>query len=170
MEQPTYDPEIPTERPADDERGSALVLALLVTLVVSLLALGLIAHSLMVSRVSGAERWSVKAFYAADSGLNVAQSRARVQELAAFNFALRDLRTTTGSAVSTLDVAVEDLQPIGAPRLVIGSEANAGQGVDTTLVIQSYRTRSTAVHPLTASERAVAVIFGLGPMPAAIPN
>jgi hypothetical protein len=160
----------PTETTADDERGSALVLALLVTLVVSVLALGLIAHSMMVTRVSGAERWSVKAFYAADSGLNVSQTRARVQELAAFNFALRDLRTTAGATVSPVNVAVEALQPIGAPRLVIGSEANAGQGSGTTLVIQSYRTRSVAVHPLTNSERAVAVIFGLGPMPAAIPN
>ena len=158
------------ETTADDERGSALVLALLVTLVVSVLALGLIAHSMMVTRVSGAERWAVKAFYAADSGLNIAQTRAKVQELEAFDFDLRDLRTTAGATVGPVNVAVEALQPIGAPRLVIGSEANAGQGVDTTLVIQSYRTRSTAVHPLTNSERAVAVIFGLGPMPAAIPN
>jgi hypothetical protein len=158
------------ETTADDERGSALVLALLVTLVVSVLALGLIAHSMMVTRVAGAERWSVKTFYAADSGLNVAQTRAKVQELAAFDFDLRDLRTTAGATVGPVNVAVEALTPIGAPRLVIGSEANAGQGVDTTLIIQSYRTRSVAVHPLTNSERAVAVIFGLGPMPAAIPD
>jgi hypothetical protein len=139
-------------------------------LVVSLLALGLIAQATMVIRISGAERWAVKAFYAADSGLSVAQTRARVQELAQFNFALRDRRTTSGDSVGPVNVAVDALQPIGAPRMVIGSEANAGQGSDTTLVVQSYRTRSTARHPLTNSERAVEVIFGLGPMPAAIPD
>ena len=36
------------------------------------------------SQISGAERWAVKTFYAADSGINLAQSRARVQALEAF--------------------------------------------------------------------------------------
>lgn len=169
--QPTiWQPDRLSKQSASDQRGSALVLALLVTLVVSFLALGLIANATMVLQISGAERWAVEAFYAADSGLNVAQTRARVQELAQFNFELSDRRTTTGAAVGPVNVAVDALQPIGAPRMVIGSEANAGQGSDITLIIQSYRTRSTAVHPQTNSERAVEVIFGLGPMPAAIPD
>jgi len=170
MQPIVWQPDRLSRQPASGQRGSALVLSLMVMLVGSLLALGLIAHATMVIRISGAERWAVKAFYAADSGLNVAQTRARVQELAQFNFELSDRRTTTGAAVGPVNVEVDALQPIGAPRMVIGSEANAGQGSDTTLIIQSYRTRSTAVHPLTNSERAVEVIFGLGPMPAAIPE
>lgn len=155
---------------AAGQHGAAILMAMLVLLIVSLLALALIGQSMLVSKIAGAERWVVKAFYAADSGLNVAQTRARIQELDGFNFSLSDRRSTTGNPVSTVDVTVDPLQPIGAPRMVIGSSANAGQGSDTTLVIQSYRTRSTATHQLSNSERAVEVIFGLGPMPAAIPE
>ncbi len=158
------------QQPADSQRGTALILAVMVLLVVSVLALGLVGQSMMVAGLSGAERWMVKAFYAADSGLNVAQTRARIQELDGFNFSLSDRRSTTGDSVSPVNVEVDPLQPIGAPRMVIGSSANAGQGSDTTLIIQSYRTRSTAAHQLSNSERVVEVIFGLGPMPAAIPD
>jgi len=163
-------PDHAIQQPAESQRGAALMIAMMVLLVVSLLALGLIGQSMLAAQLSGAERWMVKAFYAADSGLNVAQTRARIQELDGFNFALSDRRSTTGSPVSSVDVSVDPLQPIGAPRMVIGSSANAGQGSDTTLVIQSYRTRSTSTHQLSNSQRVVEVIFGLGPMPAAIPE
>jgi hypothetical protein len=163
-------PDHAPRRSDDSQRGAALMIAMMVLLVVSLLALGLVGQSMLVAKLSGAERWMVKAFYAADSGLNVAQTRARIQQLDGFNFSLSDRRSTTGDAIAAVDVAVDPLQPIGAPRMVIGSSANAGQGSDTTLVIQSYRTRSTAAHQLSNSERAVEVIFGLGPMPAAIPD
>jgi hypothetical protein len=155
---------------ADSQRGVAMIISIMVMLVVSLLAMGLIGQSMLGAKLSGTERWMVKTFYAADSGLNVAQTRARIQELDGVGFSLSDLRTTTGPAVSSIDVVVDPLLPIGAPRMVIGSSANGGQGSDTTLIIQSYRTRSTAAHQLSNSERAVEVIFGLGPMPATIPE
>ena len=152
------------------DRGSALILALLVTLVLAVMALGMLAHAFAVTSIAGNERWSVKAFFAADSGLNLAQTRARIQHLAAFQFNLADRRAITAAPVSQLRVQVQELSQVGAPRLVIGSEANAGQGTDNTLVVQSYRTTSTATHQLTGSERAVTGIFGLGPMPASIPE
>jgi Tfp pilus assembly protein PilX len=154
----------------EGEHGSALILALLVTLVLAVMALGMLAHALAVTSIAGGERWSLKAFFAADSGLNLAQTRARIQHLAAFQFDLADRRATTAAPVSQLRVQVQELSQVGAPRLVIGSEANAGQGTDNTLVVQSYRTTSTATHQLTGSEREVTGIFGLGPMPAAIPE
>lgn len=165
----------PTAEPMDRtksarDRGSALILALLVTLVLAVMALGMLAHALSVTSIAGGERWSVKAFFAADSGLYLAQTRARIQQLSAFQFTLADRRATTAPSVSQLRVQVQDLSQVGAPRLVIGSEANAGQGTDNTLVVQSYRTTSTATHQLTGSERAVTALFGLGPMPAAIPE
>jgi Tfp pilus assembly protein PilX len=160
-----------TNEPMDDqsESGSAILAAVMVMLVVSLLSLGLMSQTMLVSKIAGSERWSLKSFYAADSGLSLAQTRARVQALAGFNFTLRDIRGASGqSTAGVLNVAVDPLVAAGAPRLVIGSEANAGQGTDTPLVVQGYRTSSTGQHVPTASEREIDVVFGIGPMPATI--
>lgn len=153
------------------QAGSALLIAIFMLLIISLITLGLLSHTFVVSQIAGAERWAVKTFYAADSGINLAQSRARVQALEAFTFDLRDLRgTTTLANAGAVNVQVDPLQAAGAPRLVIGSEANAGQGTDPTLIVQSFRTRSRGVHQLSRSERVIEVIFGIGPMPATIPE
>ena len=160
-----------THTPSARERGSALLIAIFMLLIISLITLGLLSHTFVVSQIAGAERWAVKTFYAADSGINLAQSRARVQDLEAFTFDLRDMRgTTTLANAGAVNVQVDALQAAGAPRLVIGSEANAGQGTDPTLIVQSFRTRSRGVHPISRSERVIQVIFGIGPMPATIPE
>jgi hypothetical protein len=153
------------------EAGSALLIAIFMLLVISVISLGLLSQTFIVSQIAGAERWSVKAFYAADSGLNLAQTRARIQALAAFDFTLRDMRGPNGLVqAGAVNVHVDQLQATGAPRLVIGSEANAGQGSGPSLIVQSYRTTSRARHELSRSERVIGVIFGIGPMPATIPD
>jgi hypothetical protein len=156
-------------REHETERGGALLFAVFVTLIVSLLALGLLGRTLLVSRLAAVERGSVKAFYAADSGLNFAQTRARINQLTAFTMILKDTHGVSNPmSGNNIDVAVDELQRAGAPRLVIGSEANAGQGADPVLVIESYRTASDARHEKSRSERRIEVVFGVGPKPASI--
>ncbi len=153
------------------DHGSALLVAIFLLLVVSLMVLGLLGHTFVVSRLAGAERWSVKALYAAESGANLAQARARVQALDGFRFQTRDLRgSTTLVDVGRVEVEVEPLRAAGAPRLVIGNQLNGGQGGGPALVVQPYRTRSAAEHGVSRTERVVAVVFGVGPMPATIPE
>ncbi len=160
-----------TRDEGDQEKGSALVVGLFVSLIISLLALGLLGRTLLVARICGAERWGVRAFYAADAGLNMAQVRAKVQGLDAFSFSL-PIGNDVGYGVDAttqediIDVEVDALQPSGHPRLVVGSSANAGQGADASLIIQSYRTTARSRHRATNSAREITEVFGVGPMPA----
>ena len=45
------------------------------TAILTFLGFGLLSRTLLVSQIAGAERWTAKAFYAADSGINVAKAR-----------------------------------------------------------------------------------------------
>ena len=155
---------------ASAERGSALLLAVFGILILSLLALGLLGHSFLVTELASAERWAVKAFYAADSGLALAESRARIQQLAPFQYTMPDVRVYGGSAGIAEDITVQvaELSPTGAPRIVLGSEVSGGQGGEDPLVIKTYRTASLARGERTNTERRLQVIFGVGPMPATI--
>ncbi len=156
---------------AEQENGSALMVALFVSLILSLLALGLLGRTLLVTQICGAERWGIRAFYAADAGLNMAQIRAKVQGLDAFSFSL-PIGNDMGYGVSAttqediIDIEVDALRPAGHPRMVQGSAANAGQGADASLIIQSYRTTARSRHRATNSRREITEVFGVGPMPA----
>ena len=156
------------ERPAP-EQGSALVLSLFVTLVLSLICLTVLGHAYTVATIAGAERWGVEAFYAADSGLHVAQTRARIDQRDPFAFTLRDRPSGSGQA-ALITVEVDPLSDAGAPRLVTGSQANSGQGADETPIIQSYRTASSSRNDRTRAESRVEEIFGVGPKPPTIPD
>ena len=62
----------PAERnelePRFDERGAALILALMVSLVLVFLGLGLLLQTSLGLQASGTDRWVTKALYAADAG------------------------------------------------------------------------------------------------------
>jgi len=75
MTEPLNDPGSstrPSPEQASGERGSALVLALYLVVILSLIGFGLLTRTLMVTRMAGSERWVTKTFYAADAGLNLA--------------------------------------------------------------------------------------------------
>jgi len=165
----TIPPRAP-DRPDPAERGSALLLAVFGILILSLLALGLLGHSFLVTELASAERWAVKTFYAADSGLALAESRARIQQLAPFEYTLPDVRMygAGGGVAEDITVQVAELMPTGAPRIVLLSEVSGGQGGEDPLVIKTYRTNSRARGQLTNAERELQVIFGVGPMPATL--
>ena len=78
-----------------------------------------------------------------------------------------DLRRAFGGLKA---VDVDRLADAGAPRLVTGNQANAGQGADESPIIQSYRTASRSENDRTRAERRVEEIFGVGPMPPRIPD
>lgn len=62
---------IPTLNPSgrDGERGSALILALLVALVLAFLGLGLLLQTSLGLQAAGADRWVTKSMHAAEAGL-----------------------------------------------------------------------------------------------------
>ncbi len=55
-------------RPRSSERGAALILALMVSLVLVFLGMGLLLQTSLGLQASGTDRWVTKALYAADAG------------------------------------------------------------------------------------------------------
>ncbi len=157
------------------EHGVALLVALIFTVVLGFLGLGLLTRALMVTRISGSERWSVKTFYAADAGINTARARLRIGRTQAFSFTISDLRLPCGSAAQdspqhagTIDVEVSELTQVGPPRTVIGTQVGGGQGGGVPLCIMLYRGTSTARQELVNSERVVSSTMAVGPLPPTI--
>ena len=60
--------EAKTLQPRSGERGAALILALMVSLVLVFLGLGLLLQTSLGLQASGTDRWVTKALYAADAG------------------------------------------------------------------------------------------------------
>ncbi len=153
------------------QQGSALVLALFLIIILGLLGTGLLTRSLLITRLAGSERWITKTFYAADSGLNAARARVRINQLAGFNFNLTDLRGAAGAqSAGNIEVAVAPLQNTGVPRLAVGSQLGGGQGGAEGLYVLFYRTESEAQQTLTRSRSIVSSILSVGPIPLTIPE
>jgi Tfp pilus assembly protein PilX len=154
------------------ERGTALFIALVLTVVLTFLGMGLLTRSLLVSRIAGSERYSTKTFYAADAGLTAAQARLKIRRTQAFTFEINDMRLATGSTaaspVSTIQVNVTDLSSVGAPQPVVGTQVSGGQGGTEPLYMMFYKGTSTATSGFTRSERVVTATMSIGPVPLSI--
>jgi Tfp pilus assembly protein PilX len=149
------------------ERGSALILALILTIVLTFLGFGLITRSLLVTRIAGSERWSTKAFYAADAGIAVARARLSINVTPAFNFQVTDFRGPLGNRNSgAINVWVSDMNQVGAPQLAVGWQAPGGQGAESEpMYITFYKGTSIARQNFTRSERIVSATLTVGPAP-----
>lgn len=156
----------------ESERGSALLLALMLIIILTLVGVGLLTRSLLVTEIAGSERWSTAAFYAADSGIDVAKNRLRVNRLEAFSFDLKDLRGATGVVdAGNIQVAVDDLQQVGPPRLAPLTQSASLQGSESEqLFVYFFRARSTALNQSTRSQRVVSAVMNVGPVPALPPS
>ena len=165
-------PVTPSTSAPNRERGSALILALVLTIILTFLGFSLLSRSLLVTRIAGSERWSTKAFYAADAGISAARARLRIRRTQAFNFNIADLRGVTAQDnYGTIQVAVSDLAQVGAPQPVVGTQAGGGQGGGAEpLFVIFYKGTSVAQETFTRSERAITATLSIGPVPLAIPQ
>jgi len=59
----------PKPDPASRERGSALIIALMVALILAFLGMGLLLQTSLGLQAAGADRWVAKSLYAADAGV-----------------------------------------------------------------------------------------------------
>lgn len=66
-------------RPRDHERGSALMIALMVSIVMFFLGMGLLLQTSLGLQAASTDRWVVKALYAADSGAMLQVMRLQQQ-------------------------------------------------------------------------------------------
>lgn len=149
------------------ERGVALLVALMLIVVLSLLAFALVTRSFVASRVAGIERYSAMTFYAADGGITGAKVRLPVGNTDGFTFDTQDLRgSVAGSAGRPIEVEVSSFLAAGPPRAAVGSQIGGGQGSDgESLCVLVYRGDSQAFHKPTGSRRRVSATLSVGPVP-----
>jgi Tfp pilus assembly protein PilX len=72
---------VPPNHPDRRERGSALLLALMVALVLVFLGMGLLLQTSLGLEAAGTDRWVVKALYAADAGVQMQMEMIRHDDL-----------------------------------------------------------------------------------------
>lgn len=167
-----------TRRPG--ERGIALILAIIVIFILTVLGLALLFTTTTEYQIASAETTVNRAFYAADSGVQYALAQGRLGAQAGpctvgtttgywcFNVLDQATTTDTSSNPRVLNVQVTPFRLVGF-QLCQGCELNLGS---TQLFNVSYHFTSTAqdVNPGMSSQKTVAVDATIGPIPFSIPN
>jgi len=152
------------------ERGVALFIALILILILTFMGFGFLTRTMLVTQIAGAERWTTKAFFAADAGINVAKQRIRAGQSSPFTYQVEDFRGYSGTAQKgQITVSVSDFGMTGKPQPVEGGQTGGGQGASSEPLFKvAYSGRSTAVQTLTRSEAVVSSIQSLAPVPVQI--
>lgn len=147
------------------ERGSAMVLALFMVVILSVLGLGLLMRSQLSTASAGAERTMTKTFYAADSGIHAAFSHLQVFNPCAFQFGMVDQRGSGAASVRyPIEVAVPNSNQIGTPQQAQGSEVGGSiSGGGTNLVYYNYHIRASSNEPATQTFRDIEAEVSFGP-------
>lgn len=153
------------------DRGAALFIALALIVILTFLGFGLLSRAFLSSRIAGLERWPMKTFYAADSGIAAARARLRIRQTAAFDFKVPDLRGPGAQpAGQPIDVHVSALAQAGPARPATGNQVGGGQGSGSqALYVTVYRGQSDALHVTTRSHRNISASLSLGPAPLSVP-
>ncbi len=108
----------------DGERGSALILALMVALVLAFLGLGLLLQTSLGLQAAGADRWVTKSMHAAEAGLMIQIQMIQLEQLGAPGvFQLEDDPTLTNALLrGRYQVTVSDLCEVETASPTIGWE------------------------------------------------
>jgi hypothetical protein len=133
------------------ERGSALVLALMVALILALLGLGLLLQSSIGLKGSGTDRWVTKAVYAADAGITMQAhllTQGRAEAPAAFE--LDDDPGLEGKLSGSYQVEVTELCEVEDPAPVPPSPDGRLVFEYPRFSMRSWRVRSRSQRHLGA--------------------
>ena len=134
------------------ERGVALILALMVSLVLVFLGLGLLLQTSLGLQASGTDRWVTKAMYAADAGAMMQIGMIQRGMLGApSSFVLTDDPDLPGLLKTQFTVTVDNFCETEPSRYLEESEAGDN---NEGYIVRSFHLRSTA-------ERSVGDLAGL---------
>lgn len=148
------------------DRGSTLLLSLFLIFILTMLAMGLLSRASMVHKIAGSERWSERAFYGAEAGLEFSLQRSRVLRFEGFDFGMNQMKHSDSYDESDYVVRVNEVTRIGSPQPDSGSMLGGGQGgSEEMLYLVSQTCEATASQDLVRAERTVSNIFVMGPMP-----
>jgi len=133
------------------ERGSALVLALMVALILAMLGIGLLLQSSIGLKVSGTDRWVTKAVYAADAGVTMQAhllTQGRTEQPGSFE--LVDDPELEGRLSGSYQVEVSDLCEVEDPAPVPPSPDGRLVFEYPRFSMRSWRVRSSSERHLGA--------------------
>ncbi|NWF99728.1 MAG: hypothetical protein HXY19_02130 [Thermoanaerobaculaceae bacterium] len=150
------------------ERGSALVLALFMIVILTVLGLGLVLRTKVTMAVAAAERPITTNFYAADSGIHAGYARLTVNNPCAFTFHLQDVRGSAGSVTFPVLISVEEARFLGGQQEIGSNVSGAMGGGGEKMVSQSYRLAAEAFEEATRTRRAVEAEVYFDPKPETI--
>lgn len=133
------------------ERGSALILALMVAIILAFLGLGLLLQSSLGLQAAGTDRWVTKSMYAADSGIKIgvellALGQVRVPE----QFELEDDPDQEGWLKGRYQVLLEQPCEIEEPAPVPPSPDGMLVFEYPKFTQRSFHLRSRAERPVTS--------------------
>lgn len=152
------------------ERGSALVLALFLIVILTVMGLGLVLRTKVSQAVAGAERPQTKGFYATEAGINAGYARLQTKNPCAFAFNVQDVRVSAAAGASQ-DSGLYPIQVNVAQSIWLGWIVAPGYevGKGTALVKDMYRMNANALEQVTQTRRAVEAEVILDPAPPQIP-
>jgi Tfp pilus assembly protein PilX len=127
----------------DSERGAALIMALLVSVILVFLGMGLLLQTSLGLQASGTDRWVAKAMYAADAGVMMQIQMIQNGALGApASFVLQDSPALDGFLKGEYTVTVSDFCET-RPSTSIGDTA-----WESKYMVRHFHMRSDAVRTI----------------------
>ena len=124
------------------ERGAAIIIALMVSLVLAFLGLGLLLQTSLGLQAAGTDRWVVRALYAADAGTQAEIITLSTGAVGMGNFVLADDTALPGMLMGQYNVAVTDVCELQPPSEAVDPET--GVSWDTSFRARHFFFRSSA--------------------------
>jgi Tfp pilus assembly protein PilX len=137
---------------AGSERGAAIIIALMVSLVLAFLGLGLLLQTSLGMQAAGTDRWVVRALYAADAGTQAEIVTLAGGAVGGGVFVLGDDPGMVGMLSGDYTVNVTDVCELQPPSEAVDPET--GVAWDTTFRARHFFFRSS-------STRDAGVLVGL---------
>ena len=133
---------VTTDATTGGERGAAIVIALMVSLILAFLGLGLLLQTSLGLQASGTDRWVVRALYAADAGTQAEIITLSTGAVGMGTFVLNDDAGMPGMLSGQYTVNVTDVCELQPPSEAVDPES--GVSWDTSFRARHFFFRSSA--------------------------
>jgi hypothetical protein len=115
---------------SDRERGAAIIIAIMVSLILAFLGLGLLLQTSLGMQAAGTDRWVVRALYAADAGAQAEIATLSSGAVGMGNFILADDTGLPGMLTGQYNVTVTDVCEIQPPSWALDLTTGAYFGTE----------------------------------------
>jgi len=135
-------PELTDKTGSDRERGAAIIIALMVSLVLAFLGLGLLLQTSLGLQAAGTDRWVVRALYAADAGAQAEIATLSSGAVGMGSFDLIDDAGLPGMLTGQYTVTVSDVCELQPPSWAL--DLTTGGYFGTEWLARHFYFRSVA--------------------------